>query len=864
MTTAASVTVTIGDNDEGEPAITVFFEKTFYQFAENALQTYVWVRAETATATPPAADFGVTVVSRDGTAVAGSDYTAVSETLAFRVSDFVLEDGRYGVTLLLRFYLIHDEIIERTEEFEFGFEEAALPPDVAVASDNRFGSGRHQAVVEIRDHWVSADGPMSPTATVTLDAPDRVDEGEAFDVTIAVDKEVAFPWNVNFSTVEGTAAKGDDYEHAVHVVQFEAGQRMKQVQVATLDDGLVEGDEQFQVLLMSSAIDGLVLPEPPSRVVTITDTDGPPGAPRDLRATPGDGLVELSWAPPPPKDDPLLHYEVQVDGGGWRSVGLETTDRVENLTNGRAYTFEVRAVNAAGAGPPASVTATPGRVVTRRPVRFEEGESSTVTILPPGAPFETDQTLTLVLASGRGAKTVPQPVAGDDYTVELNGMELSPQIRNLQDAYSFSGPQPHYPVTLPAGAISVAVRVIAVDDGEPEPSERLVIYVFHNEVRINRREIGADNLYIEASDRSAVPVSASIGRATVTVTFNRTVELRNHPGIDISAWETFFLLFTGAEPVLNRHRWYENAPGHPAGVHAESVAVSGRTLTLTFPEPVAADERVWVAYDRTSPDAPLGDPLERTNPHAEPPGRFAIEATNLTSAPAAALSSLSVGDAAATESGNGTDTFLTFTVTLEPESSETVTVEYATADGTATAGDDYTAASGTLTFEPGDTQNTVRVTVLDDSVEDGGETLTLTLSSPANATLGDAAATATILDDDDSAAPLTASFSDMPASHAGAKFTFGLTFSEEPHPDFSYKTLRDKAFEVTGGAVRNARRQEQGSNQGWNITVEPTSATDTVAITLPETTDCGASGAICTGDGRPLSHSLSDTVVVAA
>ena len=108
--------------------------------------------------------------------------------------------------------------------------------------------------------------------------------------------------------------------------------------------------------------------------------------------------------------------------------------------------------------------------------------------------------------------------------------------------------------------------------------------------------------------------------------------------------------------------------------------------------------------------------------------------------------------------------------------------------------------------------------------------------------------------------PLTATFSGVPAEHAGEgeEFTFGLTFSEEF--SLSYLTLRDDgAFHVRGGEVRRARRKQQGSNQSWTIHIEP-SGHGPVTVTLPETTDCGASGAICTADGRPLSHSLSATV----
>ena len=109
------------------------------------------------------------------------------------------------------------------------------------------------------------------------------------------------------------------------------------------------------------------------------------------------------------------------------------------------------------------------------------------------------------------------------------------------------------------------------------------------------------------------------------------------------------------------------------------------------------------------------------------------------------------------------------------------------------------------------------------------------------------------------AASLTATFSDMPGEHTGEAFSFGLTFSEELDKDFSYRTLRDEAFDVTGGAVRKAKRRQSGSNLGWTITVEPDGA-GAVAIRLPETTDCQAGGALCTGDGRLLSTSLSATV----
>ena len=85
---------------------------------------------------------------------------------------------------------------------------------------------------------------------------------------------------------------------------------------------------------------------------------------------------------------------------------------------------------------------------------------------------------------------------------------------------------------------------------------------------------------------------------------------------------------------------------------------------------------------------------------------------------------LAVADAEVEEAANAT---LAFAVTLSRPPSSTVTVDYATSDGTAVAGSDYTATSGTLTFAAGETDKTVSVPVLDDAHDEGSETLTLVL-----------------------------------------------------------------------------------------------------------------------------------------
>ena len=91
---------------------------------------------------------------------------------------------------------------------------------------------------------------------------------------------------------------------------------------------------------------------------------------------------------------------------------------------------------------------------------------------------------------------------------------------------------------------------------------------------------------------------------------------------------------------------------------------------------------------------------------------------------------------------------LQFDVSLDRAAAEPVTVDYATADGTATAGADYTATSSTLSFAAGETQKTITVAVLDDAHDEGTETLTLTLSNARGAAIGDATATGWIVNTD--------------------------------------------------------------------------------------------------------------------
>ena len=107
---------------------------------------------------------------------------------------------------------------------------------------------------------------------------------------------------------------------------------------------------------------------------------------------------------------------------------------------------------------------------------------------------------------------------------------------------------------------------------------------------------------------------------------------------------------------------------------------------------------------------------------------------------------LSIGDVRVDE--NAAAGKATLTVTLVGSPSTQVSVAYATANGTATAGADYTQTSGTLVFQPGQTSKTIDVPIVNDTLTEGDETFLVTLSSPAGAALARPQATVTITDDE--------------------------------------------------------------------------------------------------------------------
>ena len=149
---------------------------------------------------------------------------------------------------------------------------------------------------------------------------------------------------------------------------------------------------------------------------------------------------------------------------------------------------------------------------------------------------------------------------------------------------------------------------------------------------------------------------------------------------------------------------------------------------------------------------------------------------------------------------------ISFTVTRGGRIDLTSTVDFATSDGTATAGEDYTATSGTLTFAPGEITKEVRVSILDDAFDETGETFFLTVSNPSNASILGGSATATIIDDDNTPSLSINDVTTTDESAANATFTATLSAASGQTVTVDYESSNGTAtagadYTITSGTL---------------------------------------------------------------
>ena len=239
-----------------------------------------------------------------------------------------------------------------------------------------------------------------------------------------------------------------------------------------------------------------------------------------------------------------------------------------------------------------------------------------------------------------------------------------------------------------------------------------------------------------------------------------------------------------------------SAPAGPGGVTFDIATANGSATA-------GVD---YVASSLTSQTIPAGSStytftvLVNGETLNEPSETFFVNVTNVTNAVVVdgqgvgtivnddPLPSLSINDVTVIEGNAGTVNAV-FTVTLSAASGQSVQVNYATADGTATQPADYTNTSGTLTFTAGQTTRTITVPVIGETVPEANETFFVNLSGAVNATIADNQGLGTISNDD---VPVTVNPATVPNGTVAVAYSQTLTASGGVAP---------YSFAVTAGAL---------------------------------------------------------------
>ena len=425
---------------------------------------------------------------------------------------------------------------------------------------------------------------------------------------------------------------------------------------------------------------------------------------------------------------------------------------------------------------------------------------------------EGEETLTLRLSGAQGAKLTEAAGTGTIVDDDRRAVAVYPVELNVEEGGAGS-----YTVVLgtrPAGPVTVTVEETEELTARPRQVEfgaadwrtgrTVTVTAAEDEDALGDAPV---ELGLVASgggyDGEGAAVRVTIVENDVTTLAagaGRAVEGEGRMGFEVS------VSLAGDEEVTVNYATADAT----AEAGADYTAVGG---TLTFPAGSREARTVEVVVrDDSLDEAEEEFALRLSNAvHAELAGGGASTTATGTIIDDDPAPELTIAGAGVTEGGGA----LGFAVRLEPASGRTVTVTYATVDGTAAAGADYTAVSGGLTLAAGATTRTIAVPVVDDQTSEETETFTVTLHDARGATLTDATATGTITDNDE---PEELELSSLQVIAIGPlSLTMYPAFDPDIHhyalPCTSPATLQVTAVAKRSGATLTLLREDSDNNQ---------------------------------------------------
>ena len=570
--------------------------------------------------------------------------------------------------------------------------------------------------------------------------------------------------------------------------------------------GLTNGTEyRFEVRAVNRIGGGTVASRNETPVATPARV---PGRPRSLLAASGDGQVTLTWeAPQNDGGADIVRYDYRHAQGTsvpasepWLSAGLNLRQTVAGLDNGGQYTFEVRAANSAGESDPASIQARPAANANAPSApRFVKAIASDrhvgLTWFAPAR--DGGSSISKYQYRHASGTSVPDDTpwrSGTSYRLQagfgslINGQRYTFQVRAVGaeegPAASVAATPSANPVRRPPGAVSglAATAEAYADDHRRRQYGRVSLSWSPS--------AGDDNSVLErfeyryAQSGSALPARWLHGPSDRLSETVKRLKLKT-----VYVFEVRAVNLEGPGPAVRRLIRTPEPPETGISLFAPgSTAIEGEALTIEARRASDDDDENPATFvmvgvtDSAFPDIPaLGGPLGGTGAGghvvqfqpgatsatdtitvefdgAQPASRSltitlqSVQSPYYYGTPETLVIEVSDRDAALrvrdARVREGPGAMLAFAVTLDRPRDREVRVNYATSDGTATEGDDYTRTAGTLVFSARETFKTVSVPVLDDAHDEGSETLTLTLSNARGAAIDDATAVGTIVNSD--------------------------------------------------------------------------------------------------------------------
>jgi len=678
---------------------TLEFSAATYQVSELETNAVITVRRRGGTAGLTAGgNVSINASATDGTATNGVHYLGGTNLLVFPEGEVF---QTFNVPVIANFEVNDDRTVNLAL--------SNIQPPGSAAIGNQ-----PTAILTI----INDDSAIS-FGSATFSRIENAPDAQAA-ITIVRSGSTISPASVNFTTTtNGTATAGADFAHVTNLVTFAIGETVKTVFIPIINDLLIEGNETVTMALTN--VNGAFLLVPASATLTIVDDDLGPG--------------QIMFA--------ATNYPAG-EGNGNAVVTLVRTNGNSGVVSVRIQTSDI--------------TASAGLDYTAQnnvPVTFGDGETNKNVLIPLSNDgfVEGNETFAVTLTNVTGGATLFGPTAAAVTIVDNDmGFSLTSPIYVAGEA----GSTVIIGVLRLGGSNGVAsvrydtTNLTAVAGSDFTGISNGLLTFLDGEVLKTFAIAITDDSIVEGDETFGVLLSNPTGGLQLLISSATVSILDNDTGFSLGT-NSYSIYEAGTNLLVTVYRTNANT-----GTVSVSLTTSNLTATagldytafgssLNFTNGEAFKEVLIPIVNDTLAEGNETFEVSLSGPSA---GAQLVGTTS-------AIATIVDNDAGVRFSNaayvvNETGVQATITVVRENTLTNTFAVNYATSDGTATNTLDYTSASGMLIFTNGETSKSFSVQIIDDTLEEGAESIVLSLSSPTGqvSIVNPGAAALTIVDND--------------------------------------------------------------------------------------------------------------------